>query len=119
MPAELAGWIPQTGATGVLLLAVIWVLRGKIIPRAMHDEVRADRDAYRAAAETALIAYWSGRGSNLDLLGCREVLESLKLSGRELRGLKVGLPNQPEGCTTGNKIARLRDLLDDLAADAG
>jgi len=56
VPAELAGWIPQTGATGVLLLAVIWVLRGKIIPRAMHDEVRADRDVYRAAAETSLKA---------------------------------------------------------------
>lgn len=53
---DLAGWMPQTGAVGLLLLAVWAVLSGRIIPRATHDEVRKDRDAYRAAAETALAA---------------------------------------------------------------
>jgi hypothetical protein len=53
---DLAGWIPQTGATGLLLLAVWAVLAGRIVPRATHEEVRRDRDAYRVAADTALAA---------------------------------------------------------------
>jgi hypothetical protein len=56
MPGDLAGWIPQTGAVGLLLLAVWAVLAGRIVPRVTHEEVRKDRDAYRAAAETALKA---------------------------------------------------------------
>ncbi len=80
---------------------------------------RTDRLEELGAAEGALRAFWgASRGSNVELLGCREVLQGLKLTKRELRGLKTGLPNQPEGCTTGNKLARLRDLLDDMAEDA-
>lgn len=56
MPIDLAGWIPQTGAVGLLLLAVLAVLTGRIIPRATHEEVRHDRDTYREAAEKALAA---------------------------------------------------------------
>ena len=54
--AELSGWIPQTGAVG-LLLATFWLMfTGKIIPWRIHNEVRQDRDTYRTAAETALAA---------------------------------------------------------------
>ena len=56
MPPEITGWIPQAGATGLLLTAVWLVLSGKIIPKTIHDEARKDRDAYRIAAETALAA---------------------------------------------------------------
>lgn len=56
MLGDLAGWVPQAGATGLLLAAVWLVLTGRIVPRALHDEVRRDRDNYRAAAETALAA---------------------------------------------------------------
>lgn len=56
MLSDLAGWVPQTGATGLLLLAVWAVLNGRIVPKATHDEVRRDRDAYRVAADTALAA---------------------------------------------------------------
>lgn len=56
MPVELAGWIPQTGAVGLLLAAVWAVFTGRLIPRATHNEVRHDRDVYRAAAEQALAA---------------------------------------------------------------
>lgn len=54
--AAWPGWIPQTGATGLLLGAVWAVLTGRIVPRATHNEVRLDRDAYRRTAETALEA---------------------------------------------------------------
>jgi hypothetical protein len=56
MPAELLGWVPQTGALGLLLLAVWAVLSGRIIPRKTHEDVRHDRDTYRTAALTALAA---------------------------------------------------------------
>jgi hypothetical protein len=56
MPADLAGWVPQSGAVGLLLLAVWLVLSGRIVPRSTHEDVRRDRDAYRVAAETALTA---------------------------------------------------------------
>lgn len=56
MLTDLSGWIPQTGATGLLLAAVWAVLTGRIVPRATHNEVRMDRDAYRRTAETALEA---------------------------------------------------------------
>jgi hypothetical protein len=56
MPPDLTGWIPQAGAVGLLLTAVWLVLTGKIVPKSLHDEVRQDRDAYRAAAETAIAA---------------------------------------------------------------
>lgn len=56
MLPELAGWVPQAGATGLLLVAVWLVLSGRIVPKGLHDEVRRDRDTYRAAAETALAA---------------------------------------------------------------
>lgn len=67
MPAELVGWIPQTGALGLLLMAIWAVLTGRIIPRATHDEVRRDRDAYREAAERSLAASaeWSGHVGRL------------------------------------------------------
>jgi hypothetical protein len=57
VPVELVGWIPQTGAVGLLLVALFWaVMSGRIVPRATHEEVRRDRDVYRAAAESALDA---------------------------------------------------------------
>lgn len=56
MPIELVGWLPQTSAVGLLLLAVWLVLTGRIVPRTIHNEVRQDRDVYRVAAETALAA---------------------------------------------------------------
>jgi len=71
-----------------------------------------------AAGQSAVEAFWArSRGSNVELLACRQSLEAAGLSAKELRGLKVGLPNLPEGTTTGNRIHRLRDLLDDLLAD--
>jgi hypothetical protein len=54
--AELAGWVPQAGATGLLLVAVWLVLSGRIVPKGLHDEVRADRDIYRTAVEKSLAA---------------------------------------------------------------
>lgn len=56
MLTDLAGWAPQTGAVGLLLTAVWAVLSGRIVPKGLHDEVRADRDIYRDAAEKALLA---------------------------------------------------------------
>jgi hypothetical protein len=53
---DLAGWIPQTGAVG-LMLGTFWlVFTGKLVSWRIHNEVRTDRDAYRRAAETALAA---------------------------------------------------------------
>jgi len=46
---------PTAGATGILTLVVLLVLWGKLIPRAMLDDIRADKDkqidTWRAAYE--------------------------------------------------------------------
>jgi hypothetical protein len=47
-----------------------------------------------------------------------EGLSKLKATKQELLLMKAALPNQPEGTTTGNAIARARDVLDALASDA-
>lgn len=44
------------GPTVLVALGVVLVLLGWLIPRSTHREVRADRDAYKAAALTALAA---------------------------------------------------------------
>ena len=68
-------------------------------------------------AASALDAFWaSSHGSRGDLEVCRLALQGSGLSAQDFRRLKTDLPNLPEGCTTGNRIARLRDLLDELAA---
>lgn len=77
---DLAGWIPQTGAVGLLLIAIAMVLGGRIVPRATHLEVRADRDAYRRAAETALAASAEMSGHVGRLVGA---VEQLTASQRE------------------------------------
>jgi hypothetical protein len=53
MPPELTGWIPQTGAVGLLLVGMWFVFTGRLVPGRTHQEVRTDRDMYREAAETA------------------------------------------------------------------
>jgi hypothetical protein len=53
---DLAGWIPQGGAVGLMLGAFWLVFTGKLVSWRIHNEVRTDRDTYRRAAETALAA---------------------------------------------------------------
>lgn len=62
MLGELSGWVPQAGATGLLLMSVWLVLTGRIVPRSTHDEVRVDRDAYRDAAQAAIKANTEAAG---------------------------------------------------------
>jgi hypothetical protein len=47
-----------------------------------------------------------------------EGLSQLQATKQELLRMTAALPNQPEGTTTGNAIARARDVLDALASDA-
>lgn len=53
---ELPVWLPQFGAGGLLLVVCWLVVTGRLVPRPTHNEVRSDRDTYRKAAETALLA---------------------------------------------------------------
>jgi len=84
MFTDLAGWVPQTGAVGLLLAAVWLVLTGRIIPRSVHDEVRRDRDMYRAASETALRVN-SEQAANVGTL--TSAVETLTASQRETTDL--------------------------------
>jgi hypothetical protein len=84
MLTDLAGWAPQTGAVGLLLAAVWAVLTGRIVPRSTHDEVRRDRDVYRAAAETALKANVEQAASVAKLTS---TVETLTASQRETTDL--------------------------------
>lgn len=84
MPVEVFSWIPQAGATGLLLVAVWLVLSGRIVPRSLHDEVRRDRDVYRAAAETALKAS-AEQAANVGKLA--SAVETLTASQRETTDL--------------------------------
>lgn len=74
MLTDLAGWVPQAGATGLLLAAVWLVLTGRIVPRSTHDEVRRDRDTYRAAVETALAASGENAANVRQLVGAVQEL---------------------------------------------
>ncbi len=55
-------------------------MTGRIVPRATHDEVRKDRDAYRLAAETALVATREMSNNVARLTGA---VEQLAASQRE------------------------------------
>ena len=37
------------GAAGIVTLAIVMVLTGRLVPRRMHEETRADRDEWRKA----------------------------------------------------------------------
>lgn len=41
----------QWSVVSVLVLLLWMVVSGRLVPRRVHEEVRADRDAYRAAFE--------------------------------------------------------------------
>lgn len=93
MVDTLASWLPQASATGVLLAAVWLVLAGKIVPKALHDEVRTDRDTYRMAAETALKAATEAAGSVQQLTAA---VEKLATTQRETLDLVRRLvPTEP------------------------
>lgn len=84
MLTDLAGWVPQTGAAGMLLAGVWLVLTGRIVSRAVHEEVRRDRDTYRAAVETALAAS-AEQAANVGKLAT--AVETLTASQRETTDL--------------------------------
>lgn len=50
--AELGGLGGLT-AGGIILLAVLLIMRGDLIPRKNHEEVKLDRDKWREAAQLA------------------------------------------------------------------
>jgi len=50
-------WLQAFGpAAGMAVVLFLLQARGHLVPKRLHDEVRADRDTYRLAAETALAA---------------------------------------------------------------
>lgn len=90
---NLSGWIPQTGAVGLLLTAVWAVLAGRIVPRATHEEVRRDRDAYRTAADVALAAT---REMATNVARLTAAVEQLAASQRETLSLVHQLVRPPQ-----------------------
>lgn len=50
--AELGG-IGNITASGVIILAVILIMRGDLIPRKVHEEVKQERDKWRETAQLA------------------------------------------------------------------
>lgn len=50
----LADWLVQGGAGALVTLVVIFIITGRLVPRRYHDEVRADRDQWRAVALKAM-----------------------------------------------------------------
>jgi hypothetical protein len=71
---DLAGWIPQTGAVGLLLAAVAMVLTGRIVARPLYLEARADRDRAQRAADTAIAANIEMSANVARLVGAVEQL---------------------------------------------
>lgn len=56
MGLDLA-WLQAFGPTvGLAALLFFLQARGHLVPKRLHDEVRLDRDTYKTAAETALLA---------------------------------------------------------------
>ena len=57
-------WFTSFGpAAGMAVILFVMQARGHLVPKRLHDEVRQDRDLYRQAAETALIAATKATGS--------------------------------------------------------
>ena len=74
-------------AAAILGIAVLMILRGQLVPRRTHDEVRTDRDTWRAAWEASEEA----RRVQAQQLG--ELLELAKTTDHFIRAL----PRPPGG----------------------
>lgn len=48
---DVPALIPQLGPSALLAIAILLVLTGKLVPARQLADVKADRDAWRAAAE--------------------------------------------------------------------
>lgn len=102
MPTDaITPWVMQGGAVGLLLAAMWLVLTGRILARSTLQDVRSDRDLWRATAETALKA-------NAELSGhvgrLVDTADQLVTSQREtqalVRQLVASLPAGPGGGVT-------------------
>jgi len=88
-------WLQAFGpAAGMAVTLFFMQARGHLVPKRLHDEVRADRDTYRLAAETALAATTKAVNSTEALTGTVGVLvqnseEQLRLS-RQILGQVSG-----------------------------
>lgn len=47
----LPGWVPTLGPAGLLAVAVMLILTGRLVPVRQLNEARADRDAWRETSE--------------------------------------------------------------------
>ena len=73
-----------TGLVGTVIYGLRLLLVGKLVPGRLHDEVRKDRDAYRAAADTALAATREMSGNVARLTSA---VEQLAATTREILAL--------------------------------
>lgn len=95
MGGFLAGIPPELltggGAAGIVVLAVVMVLTGRLVPRAVHEETRADRDAWRSAYETTELARRK-QAEQLDAL-----LESAKATERLMTAMQQTVSRRGAG----------------------
>lgn len=68
----LTGFVVALGTT--IIIGIRALMQGKLVPSNIHNEVRADRDTYRAATETALAANRELAGSVTQLVSANQGL---------------------------------------------
>lgn len=96
--SELFGINPlDAGAAGLLCLAVVMILSGRLVPRSYLEDARADRDYWRAAHTAEVAARQEERSLT------NELLEVAHTADRVLHALpRTGA--RPEEVTAGNAV---------------
>lgn len=91
IPPEL---LTGGGAAGIVVLAVLMVLTGRLVPRAVHEETRADRDAWRKAYDDVKQAHGDSEAARrIQASQLDELLESAKASEKIMTAMQQTLQN--------------------------
>lgn len=93
---DLLGFRPSDlGAVALLTLVVLMVLTGRLVPRRTYDDLKEERDTWRAAHTV------SEEARAMERAQTAELLELGRTSAHALSGLRQAASDTTEGVGTG------------------